>query len=101
MPKKKVKKSTAKKVSVKKITPRTSSSQGFFQEHKNLKWLLPLLAIALLGLFLIHRHVKEEISGSERQSTKEQLKDSIKNEIKEKLRIENTTSTDTQGTTTF
>ncbi len=86
---------TTKKASVKRIS--RVSSKGFFEEHKNLRWLLPLLAVALIGLFLVHYHVQKELSGAEYQSKKDQ----IKTEIKEKFRIDTDKETmdDTESTT--
>lgn len=40
------------------------STKGFFAQHKNLKWILPLFIILLLVLLIVH-HYRDEASPNE------------------------------------
>lgn len=86
MAKKKVtKKATAKRsTSVRRSSSSVGSSQNFFIKHKNLKWLLPLLALLFVVLVVVHHFIDEPLG-----STKES---SVRANIKSMLHVDNDTN---------
>ncbi len=64
----------------------SSSSSSFLEEHKNLKWLIPLLILVLLGgIFMVrHKFSADELSEQDH---------SIKDAVREKLNMSNDVET--------
>ncbi len=83
MAKKKVtKKATAKRstTTVRRSSSSVSSSQNFFTKHKNLKWLLPLLALLFVVLVVVHHFIDEPLGSTKESSIRENIKNMIDND---------------------
>lgn len=89
MAKKRVtRKASAKKTTARKVARPVSSSRsisssrsskGFFQTHKNLKWIFPLFIILVVALLVVH-HYQDEASMDE---------GSWKNDVRSMLHLNN------------
>ncbi|HEX7042121.1 MAG TPA: hypothetical protein VF189_02635 [Patescibacteria group bacterium] len=85
MPKKTARK-TAKRVVAKKPVRKVSrsvrsisrsSSKGFFEKHKNLKWIIPLFVVLLFGLLLLNHSVGESPTDDNGTGIKAQVRNML------------------------
>jgi maltodextrin utilization protein YvdJ len=77
-------------------------SSSFFQTHKNLKWLLPLLVlIVLASLFLVKHKISDQDTVDRSAIVKEQIKQEIKQKLPFQLDKETPTPTAIQTQTGF
>lgn len=77
------KKKVVKKVVKKPVRPTvrsvssSRSSKGFFQKHKNLKWILPLFVILLVVLLLVRHNLEERMENSENNPLKQDVRNML------------------------
>lgn len=86
MAKKKVVRKVAKKAPARKVSrpsrSASSSSKGFFETHKNLKWIIPLFIVLLVAVFVFRHFVEERMEVGENP---------IKQDVRNMLRLNNET----------